>query len=234
MPNFNPVSAVVDSVSKGVETVAGVFTTNKEKDAQRSAEEQMALLQAYQAEFNQRQNRNWVDSFADGFNRLIRPLIVTLIIFIFVIAYISPSHMAEITLAMSSIPEGYWTLLSVIIAFYFGGRMQLKSQQFRFTQTQSEAVKALIETRKEFRKLETDNDEPDKVVGDKLGKDPLIDSNRPTKINMVIEKASDITTENEASETDKKAALAKVIDQMNSESPEATRKRRKFGSRRFK
>ena len=53
----NPVSAIATSVSKGVETVAGVFTTNKEKDAQRSADEQMALLRAYQAEFNKLENR---------------------------------------------------------------------------------------------------------------------------------------------------------------------------------
>jgi hypothetical protein len=66
----DPVSGIIDSVSKGVETVAGVFTSNKEKDAQRYADEQMALMRAYQAEFNQRQNRTWVDSIADSFNRL--------------------------------------------------------------------------------------------------------------------------------------------------------------------
>ena len=136
----NPISAITDSVSKGVETVAGVFTSNKEKDAQRSADEQMALLKTYQAEFNARQNRTWADSLADAFNRLIRPMIVSLILFIFVIAYFSPTHLAEITLALSSIPDGYWTLLSVIIAFYFGGRMQLKSQQFKFSETQAQAV----------------------------------------------------------------------------------------------
>ena len=141
------------SVSKGVETVAGVFTTNKEKDAARSADEQMALLRAYQAEFNERQNRNWVDSLADGFNRLVRPIIVILVLFIFVIAYLSPTHLAKISLAMSSIPDGYWALLSVIIAFYFGGRMQLKSQQFQFNESQLIAVKALVETKQEFKNL---------------------------------------------------------------------------------
>jgi hypothetical protein len=221
----NPVSGIVDSVSKGVETVAGVFTTNKEKDAQRSADEQMALMQAYQAEFNQRQNRNWVDSLADGFNRLIRPFIVCLILFIFIIAYISPPRMAEITLAMSSIPDGYWTLLSVIIAFYFGGRMQLKSQQFKFNESQVQAVKALVETKKEFRKLEMDTDEPDKIIGDTIAKSPTIELSRTNKINTVIETALEHSQD--------QAKLADTISKLKSETPEATKRRRKIGPRKM-
>ncbi|MBI5329334.1 MAG: hypothetical protein HZB71_01865 [Betaproteobacteria bacterium] len=174
MPIPNPfTSAIPEIISVGasaVEKVAGVFTTNVEKDAQRSAEEQMALLQAYQAEFNERQNRTWADSLADAFNRLIRPFIVTIVIFIFVVAYVNPAHFAQIATALGAIPNGYWALVSVIIGFYFGGRMQLKSQDFAFQQHQAEAVRALIETRKEFRKLEMDNDEPDKAAGDSVAK----------------------------------------------------------------
>ncbi|NVK54147.1 MAG: hypothetical protein HWE26_00920 [Alteromonadaceae bacterium] len=232
----NPISAIADSVSKGVETVAGVFTTNKERDAQRSADEQMALLQSYQAEFNARQNRTWIDSLADGFNRLIRPLIVTLILFIFVIAYISPAHMAHITLAMSSIPDGYWTLLSVIIAFYFGGRMQLKSQQFKFNETQAHAVKALIESKAQFRKLELDNDEPDKVFGDTLAKHSHFDQARANQVNPVVEAAlthireDGADTENAAKS---EAALRAIIAEMKGESEEQVVSRRRFGPRRL-
>ncbi|MDC8829837.1 3TM-type holin [Alteromonas gilva] len=230
----NPISAIADSVSKGVETVAGVFTTNKEKDAQRTADEQMALLQSYQAEFNARQNRTWIDSIADGFNRLIRPLIVSLILFIFVIAYISPAHMAEITLAMSSIPDGYWTLLSVIIAFYFGGRMQLKSQQFSFNKTQAHAIKALIETKAEFRKLELDNDEPDKVFGDTLAKQSNFDETRANQVNQVVEAALiHIKDSNAVDEEESKQALREKIAEMNQESHEDVVSRRRFGPRRL-
>lgn len=232
----DPVSAIATSVSKGVETVAGVFTTNKEKDAQRSADEQMALLRAYQAEFNKLENRNWVDSLADGFNRLIRPMIVSLILFIFVVAYISPTHLAEITLAISAIPDGYWTLLSVIIAFYFGGRMQLKSQQFRFSETQAQAVKALIETKAEFRKLEIDNDEPDRLIGDSAAKDSDFDKSRAALINTVVETALQHAVTDPGDDRQKaanKEALSNKVAEMLNETPETLKARRKFGPRKL-
>lgn len=229
----NPISAITDSVSKGVETVAGVFTSNKEKDAQRSADEQMALLKTYQAEFNARQNRTWADSLADAFNRLIRPMIVSLTLFIFVIAYISPTHLAEITLAMSAIPQGYWALLSVIIAFYFGGRMQLKSQQFKFSETQAQAVKALIETKAEFRKLEMNNDEPDKVFGDTLAKQTDFDVSRANQVNPVVEAALIHVKEDGPADRKSEQALRAKIAEMQQEDEEQVVSRRRFGPRKL-
>lgn len=184
--NLDPVTGIVETVSKGVETVAGVFTANAENSAQRDSEEQRQLWRAYQSEFEKAQQRTWIDSIADAFNRLIRPFIVTIIISIFIIAYISPSRFSEISLAMSSVPNGYWALLSVIIGFYFGGRMQLKTQDFALKQSQVTAVKTLIETRKEFRKLEMDGDEPDKVVGDEIGKSNVLDVSRQSQKNGVV------------------------------------------------
>ncbi len=184
--NLNPISTLFETGAKAVETVAGVFSENAEKAAQRSADEQMALLSTYQAEFNNRTNRTLIDAIADGFNRLVRPFIVTIIISIFVIAYFSPTRFTEISLAMGSIPGGYWALLSVIISFYFGGRMQLKSQDFQLKSAQVTAVKALIETKKEFRKLEMNSDEPDRVVGDTIGKDNHLEIIRQGEKNAVI------------------------------------------------
>ena len=33
--------------------------------------------------------------------------------------------------ALALLPAGYWALVTVIIGFYFGGRMQLKAQDFQ-------------------------------------------------------------------------------------------------------
>lgn len=227
MIDVNPVSSVINAASKGVETVAGVFTSNKEKDAVRAADEQMALLKSYQAEFSARSNRNWVDSLADGFNRLIRPFIVTLVVSIFIVAYLSPERLAEISLAMSSIPEGYWTLLSIIIAFYFGGRMQLKSQDFKFSESQAKAVRSLIETKAEFRKLEMDTDEPDRLVGEAVGKHNQLDHDRATQNNHVVELALK-NVDNE----EKSTLLAEKVKALKNESVESVTKRRKFGPRK--
>jgi hypothetical protein len=35
---------------------------------------------------------------------------------------------AQIARAYELMPDGFWALLSIIVAFYFGGRMQLKRQ----------------------------------------------------------------------------------------------------------
>ncbi|MDH5228648.1 MAG: holin family protein [Gammaproteobacteria bacterium] len=228
--DINPVTSAIKAGTAAVETVAGVFTSNKEKDAQRSADEQMALLRAYQAEFNQKENRNWIDSFADGFNRLVRPFIVSIVVFIFILAYINPTHFAQITLALSSIPNGYWGLLSVIITFYFGGRMQLKSHDFQFKQSQLEAVRALVETKKEFRKLETETDEPDKLVGDSVAKADGVDKERETQMNEVIERF--LKAEKEGS--DPKQVLQETVKELNTESETRTQQRQKRGPRRWR
>jgi len=198
--NLNPIEGVIDAGANAVEKVAGVFTSNAERDAQRSSDEQMALLRSYQAEFNQRENRTRIDAFADAFNRLVRPFIVTIIVFIFVLAYISPTHFAQITVAMGSVPNGYWALLSVIIGFYFGGRMQLKSQDFNFKQSQADAVRALIAAKSEFRKLEMDNDEPDRLVGDTTAKSGEVEQTRVTQKNSIVERFLQVKPEQQEKE----------------------------------
>lgn len=128
-------------------------------------------------------------------------------------------NLAEITLAISAIPQGYWTLLGIIIAFYFGGRMQLKSQNFKFNESQAQAVKALIETRKEFRKLEMDTDEPDRMIGEEIAKNDSLDTDRSAQVNDVVTLALK-STNNEA--------LLKKVAEMKKESPDEVRKRRRL------
>ena len=47
---------------------AEVFRPNAENQAQREAEYNRAALGQYSAEFHARQNRTWIDSFADALN----------------------------------------------------------------------------------------------------------------------------------------------------------------------
>ena len=149
-----------------IKKVAEVFVPNAEKSAQRAATEQMELMKSYQAEFSARQNRTWIDAIADGFNRLIRPLIASAVLASFALVFFNPEKFVEVSEALTFMPDGYWALLSVVIAFYFGGRMQLKSQDFKFKEAQAKAISELIEKRTEFRKLEMDDDEPDKLIGE--------------------------------------------------------------------
>ena len=112
-----------------------VFKPNAEHEAARGhlerlalTEQDMASLQQFAAEFQARDGRTWWDSLVDGLNRLPRPLITLGILAFFVLAPLEPVRFLEIARAYQMMPDGFWALLSVIIAFYFGGRMQLKRQ----------------------------------------------------------------------------------------------------------
>ena len=153
----------IGDIFKGGKGVAEVFIENKENKGQRKHAEQladidrdMASLGQFTAEFHARENRSFWDSFVDGLNRLPRPLITIAILSFFVLAPLDPTRFLEIAKAYELMPPGYWALLSVIIGFYFGGRMQLKAQDFNIKKDAVQAAKDLVQIKKEFRKL---NDE---------------------------------------------------------------------------
>ena len=112
-----------------------VFKPNAETSAERDHVERLALsdqdlasLQQFAAEFHAREGRTWWDSLIDGLNRLPRPLITLGILAFFVLAPLEPVRFLEIAKIYALMPDGFWALLSVVVAFYFGGRMQLKRQ----------------------------------------------------------------------------------------------------------
>jgi len=112
-----------------------VFKPNAEGEAQRGHAERLAVsaqdlasLEQFAAEFQPRSQRTWWDSFIDGLNRLPRPLITLGVLAFFVLAPFDPLRFAQIARAYELMPDGFWALLSIIVAFYFGGRMQVKRQ----------------------------------------------------------------------------------------------------------
>lgn len=113
-----------------VEQVGGVFRPNAEASAERSHEYKSAALAQYAAEFHQRSNRTWFDSMVDGLNRLARPIITVAVLGIIPAVMIRPAEAAIAFSALALLPTGYWALVSIIIGFYYGGRMQIKAQDF--------------------------------------------------------------------------------------------------------
>lgn len=155
----------VTGVFNGGKEVAEVFVENKENRGQRTHEENLAdierdvaSLNQFSAEFHARENRSSWDSLVDGLNRLPRPLLTVAILSFFILAPIAPERFVLIAEAYALMPTGYWALLSVIVGFYFGGRMQLKSQDFTVKQEAMLAAKQLIEKRREFRQLDDDQE----------------------------------------------------------------------------
>ncbi len=142
-----------------------VFKPNAEKEAARQhverlslGEQDLASLQQFAAEFQSKRTSTAWDSFIDGLNRLPRPLITLGILGLFVLAPADPIRFLEIARAYQIMPDGFWALLSIIIAFYFGGRMQLTRQQMNVTGGALAAAKDIVEARKAMRALEGDDE----------------------------------------------------------------------------
>jgi len=127
--------SVITGLFRPAKELIEVFKPNAEQESERDHVERMALsqqdlasLQQFAAEFHERAGRTWWDSLVDGLNRLPRPLITLGILGFFVLAPLAPVRFLEIAQAYQMMPDGFWALLGIIIAFYFGGRMQLKGQ----------------------------------------------------------------------------------------------------------
>ena len=134
-----------------------VFKPNAEQQAERGHVERMALsaqdlasLQQFAAEFHDRQQRTSWDSFMDGLNRLPRPLMTIGILGFFVLAPLDPIRFMQVATTYEMMPEGFWALLGIVVAFYFGGRMQVKQQDMALKRGALATARELMELRREL------------------------------------------------------------------------------------
>lgn len=114
-----------------VKETAEVFRENAEAGAQRSFDLDAATVSQLAAEFQYRGKRTWFDSLMDGLNRLPRPMMVFGVFGLLVYTPMDPVRMAEVFAAWALIPGGMWAVVGVIVSFFFGGRSQLKDQDFQ-------------------------------------------------------------------------------------------------------
>lgn len=119
------------------ETV-GVFAENTEAGAKRRAAYAQSALGQFGAEF-QTPRKGLFDCFVDGLNRLPRPVMVIATLALFASAMFDPLWFAERMQGLALVPDPLWWLAGTIVAFYFGGRYQVKAQEFRQALSQSTA-----------------------------------------------------------------------------------------------
>ena len=155
----------IGNIFKGGKEVVEVFKPNATKKEEHrhleviaDVDRDQAVMAQFAAEFVDRKNRTWWDSLIDGLNRAVRPIITFGILAFFIIAPLNPQKFVLIAEAYSLMPNGYWALLSVIIGFYFGGRMQLKAQDMTLKKDAVQAAKNLVAMKKEFRQLEEEDE----------------------------------------------------------------------------
>ena len=128
-----------------------VFRPNAEKSAQRAAEHRTAVLSKYQSEFHSRQNRTWVDAIADSMNRLVRPVVSFGLLYPIIATVWAPEQMAQVWVAIATLPAGYWAVVGIVLPFYFGGRMQTKALEASHWLAASRAATDLIAVENDSR-----------------------------------------------------------------------------------
>ncbi len=166
-----------------------VFKPNAEQAAVRDHVERMALsaqdlasLEQFAAEFHRREGRTWWDSFIDGLNRLPRPLITLGILAFFILAPLDPVRFFQIARAYEMMPEGFWALLGVIIAFYFGGRMQLKRQDMAVKGSALAVAREILAMRREVQAEEQSADPTGMKVMDAPATPSVPSGRRPNRV----------------------------------------------------
>jgi hypothetical protein len=120
----------------------------------------LSALEQFAAEFQPRPERTRWDTFIDGLNRVPRPLITLGVLAFFLLAPLDPLRFAQIARAYDLMPDGFWALLSVIVAFYFGGRMQLKRQDLAIRGGALEVVRELLALQRTAREQDAQRAQP--------------------------------------------------------------------------
>ena len=90
--------------------------------------EQMAIYKQFAAEFGH--SKNAFDSFVDGMNRLVRPIVTYGVIGMFFYAATRPAGFESSMSALSAVPTWLWALFATVIGFWFGGRALKDWKQF--------------------------------------------------------------------------------------------------------
>lgn len=154
---MNPLKWIFGSGRNVIAETAEVFRVNAEAGAQREADYAQAALAQHAAEF-QHARKGRFDRFVDGLNRLPRPLLVVATFLLFASAMFDPLWFAERMQGLALVPEPLWWLAGTIVAFYFGGRFQVKNQEFQMSAAQTAAaVPQVIESIKRLRALRHDS-----------------------------------------------------------------------------
>ncbi|MFY8095424.1 MAG: 3TM-type holin [Niveispirillum sp.] len=145
------VQALIGGGAQAVAAAVTPFTGDKVQEETSRHGEMLARFQQYGAEFADRQQRTWWDSFIDGLNRLPRPAMALGVIGIFVWASVDPAGFAAAAQAWALIPEEMWIVLGAIVTFFFGDRTLLAVRRSRGPTV--EQVRAVLSTQAELQAL---------------------------------------------------------------------------------
>jgi hypothetical protein len=134
--------------------VAEIFVANRTKREAIDADTRRATMEQFAAEFLARPPQTWWDSFVDGWNRVPRPLMATMVVGMMAWTVYDPLAATAAWMALETIPEGGWWFILTVTAFYFGGRAI--SPSARMTRRTPEMTAAALEAVRHLRQAEDD------------------------------------------------------------------------------
>lgn len=140
----------------------------------------MSVHGQFAAEFRNLTHRTWWDSLIDGLNRLPRPVMVTLIIYYFVTAYVDPVQFQQINVALDTVPEPMWYVLSALVGFYFAARELHKHRSTKLALTEQQ----FNEVQRRMNKLQA-ADEP--LMAEEEFQGEMADTSKPLSNRAIAE-----------------------------------------------
>ena len=150
------ISGAVSGIGNAVTKVAGVFTSNKEADAQRAAaadDRDASLILGAQRQFAAEFHKptNWFDSVINGVNRLPRPAMALSALALLWFAFLDPIQFAAGMNGLRLVPVALWSIVAGVFAFYFGGRWHIERKKLQVT---AEQAKHALDAIRDIKKLQ--------------------------------------------------------------------------------
>jgi hypothetical protein len=137
---------------------------NDGRAATNAHDENRAAQEAYAKEFSYgASNRNWFDSAMDGINRMPRPMMAMSVLGMFYYAVYSPARFAVVMQALSGVPPPLWTLLTIIVSFYFVSRVLEKVSMRPITRDDARRSAEVAREVEDAEKRRDDEQEPTAV-----------------------------------------------------------------------
>lgn len=180
--------------------VIEVLRPNAEAASARGAEFDTAVLAQFAAEFAQ-PRKGWFDRFVDALNRLPRPLLTLGAVVVLMLPVYDPILATEVFTAWAIIPAALWTLIAIIVTFFFGGRGQ--TQELNFNRDLAGAAVTLPQVLSQLRDI-------------RAMALPEISSQTP----LIADSGTDANTTLGAGDPDHNPALAEILARQARPSPD--------------
>ena len=113
-------------VAKPIRDIAGTFIAPKDVRQENEYSYKLKVLEQFQA-YTTSEKGSWFERFVGGLNALPRPILAIGTIYLIGYSVVDPGKATAAYLSLQNIPTELWAMLGIVVSFYMGGRLQIKS-----------------------------------------------------------------------------------------------------------